>query len=354
MFDLRQKIAQMLIMGFSGCKLNENHPVYPWLAQEGLGGVLLFDYDLMQKKAGKNLVNQEQIRQLTQKLKSYSSQSIAGQQGMDLIIAVDYEGGAVDRFKSISGAAYTVSPEHLAQLDSKERRSILSNMAKMLQNLGFNLNFAPVVDLNINPHEGIIGPLGRCFSGNPDKVNQFALEFIEIFSEYGIHCCYKHFPGHGSAAADTHKGFVDVSESFTTEELRPYQLLKQSEFSPAMVMTAHVINRQLDPSGLPATLSRPILSHLLREQFGYQGIIISDDLQMHAISQHFSMDEALALTINAGADMLIVANQLGTITAQEVIDKIERQVSNGAIPISRIEQAFQRIVDLKQKQVCAA
>ncbi|WP_112219720.1 glycoside hydrolase family 3 N-terminal domain-containing protein [Legionella quinlivanii] len=354
MFDLRKKIAQMLIMGFSGTEINENHPVHSWLLKDGLGGVLLFDYDLIQKKAGKNLLHFEQIKKLTQQLKTCSSQSFAGQQGMDLIVAVDYEGGAVDRFKSIPGSTHTVSPEQLVQLDNEERKSIIAKMAKMLNHLGFNLNFAPVVDLNINPLEGIIGPLGRCFSANADKVDRFAQEFIEIFSEYGIHCCYKHFPGHGSAAADTHKGFVDVSNSFLPEELKPYQLLKQSRVMPAMIMTAHVINRQLDPSGLPATLSKPILSNLLREQLGYEGIIISDDLQMHAISQHFSMDEALALTINAGADMIIVANQLDTVSAPEVIDRIERLVSEGTIAAARIEQAFQRIADLKQKQICPA
>ena len=140
-----------------------------------------------------------------------------------------------------------------------------------------------------------------------------------------------------------------MTDYYQAEELVPYEdLLTDTTLPAAMVMTAHVINRQLDSTGLPATLSYPIISDLLRHQIGFDGIVISDDLQMYAISREYSLKDALRLTINAGADMLIFGNQLGQHTATEIIDCIEALVTAGEIALARIEQAYQRIVQFKQ------
>src|SRR5690606_38342744 len=136
--------------------------------------------------------------------------------------------------------------------------------------------FAPVVDLDLTHDSGIIGRLGRSFGMDSQEVGRNAEEFIKIFTGLGITCCYKHFPGHGSASGDTHLGFVDVTDTFRPDELAPYAALSQSDDMSVMVMTAHVINRKLDPSGLPATLSKLLLSGLLRQQLGFDGVIISD------------------------------------------------------------------------------
>ena len=339
MVCLRKKIAQMLIMGFAGCELTDNSPVVNWLRADGLGGVLLFDVALPQRTPGKNLRDKEQIKQLNQDLNNYSA---LANNPLPLLVAVDYEGGAVDRLSSIDGCMHTMPPCEQAQLSDDALKAEARRMAITLKQLGFNLNFAPVVDLNLNDQEGIIGKLGRCFSKNPEQVSHAAQLFVQAFTEQGIACAYKHFPGHGSATGDTHEGFVDVTETYQDSELLPYAALSHSTL-PVMVMTAHVINRQLDPSGLPATLSYPILTELLRVKLGFNGVIISDDLQMCAISQHYSIDEALRLTINAGADMLIFGNQLGSISATEVIDRIESLVNTGAIQSTRIDEAYQRI-----------
>jgi beta-N-acetylhexosaminidase len=331
-------------MGFSGLYIEEQSSIALCLSQEGLGGVLLFDYDLLHKKPGKNLVNREQIRQLTEQINDYA-------EGIPPFIAIDYEGGAVDRLSQIQGCHKTKKVSELAEMDDESLHQELVEMAETLQGLGFNLNFAPVVDLGLNNKEGIIAKLGRSFSADPVEVARFATRFVKVFADHGISCCYKHFPGHGSAIGDTHQGFVDVTETFQEKELEPYTQLLANKESSTMIMTAHVINHKLDPSGLPATLSRPILSGLLREQLGFDGVIISDDLQMHAIAHHFSVDEALCRTINAGADMLIFANQLGEISASEVIDRIERLVGEGQIEENRIRQAYQRIVKMKQRHL---
>jgi beta-N-acetylhexosaminidase len=126
----------------------------------------------------------------------------------------------------------------------------------------------------------------------------------------------------------------------------PFKSLAHSNW-PVMIMTAHVINRALDHTGLPATLSRTILTDLLRNELGFKGVIVSDDLQMRAIANHYSLEESLRLTINAGADMLIFGNQLGHHTATEVIDQVENLVNAGAIEEARIDEAWQRIAFLK-------
>lgn len=335
-------------MGFAGTAVDEESPIAHWLSADSLGGVLLFDYDLIDKRQGKNLVNQAQIKQLTHQLNCYAKKSSPSKDAPGLFIALDYEGGAVDRLRHIDGCMVTQNPSELAKLSDDAFRVEIEKMAKTLKSLGFNLNFAPVVDLNLTEEHGIIGSLGRSFSADPLKVARTAQKFVEIFAEQGLTCCFKHFPGHGSAIGDTHHGFVDVTETFKPSELEPYSLLlKQNEF-PVMIMTAHVINRQLDGNGLPATLSYPILTGLLREKLGFNGVIISDDLQMQAIANHYSLDDALCLTINAGADMLIFANQLGQITAPDLIDRIENLVHTNAISRSRIEQAYERIIHLKQ------
>lgn len=349
MITLRNKIGQMLVMGFSGTEINDNSPVAQWLSNDGLGGVLLFDKDLSTNLYGKNLKNQAQIKQLIHQLNDYASRVSCYNEEHPLLTALDYEGGVVDRLTHIDGCMSTMRPAELAKLSLSEFNEEAGQMAITLSSLGFNLNFAPVVDLNLNDQEGIIGKLGRSFSADPELVVRVARQFVDVFNRFGVACCYKHFPGHGSAVGDTHEGFVDVTDSFHFDELAPYQSLLGDVYKPVMVMTAHVVNKHLDSKGLPATLSHEVLTGLLRETMGYDGVIISDDLQMQAIANHFSIEEALCLTINAGSDMIIFGNQLGAISAPEVIDHIEQLVLHKKIDISRIDDAYRRIARFKQQ-----
>lgn len=346
MSTLRQQIAQMLVMGFSGTALTDENPVKYWLSEEGIGGVILFDRMLNQPDEPKNLVDKAQIKTLTCALKE-----AACDRALPPFIAIDYEGGEVDRLQWIEGCPKTLRPADLAQLTPHHLWEKTSEMAGALRELGFNLNFAPVVDLAVNTKAGIIGKRGRSFTAIPEKMAELASLFVEAFFEEGILCCYKHFPGHGSASGDTHLGFVDVTETFSVDELIPYRRLLQEHPVPVMVMTAHVINRQLDPSGMPATLSTPILTNLLRHEIGFEGVVVSDDVQMRALSAHYPLEEILARTIQAGADMIIFGNQWGNHTAPEVIDMIEKLVLSGQISSSRIEEAYGRIVRLKSSML---
>ncbi len=341
----------MLIMGFNGYDVDESSPVAQWIRRDEIGGVLLFDYDLPNKKFGKNLKNKSQIKSLNKKLFHFSIGSNDNQERLPLFIALDYEGGDIDRLKHIDDCARTIPPVMQAKLSDDALFQEAGIMAHTLKSLGFNLNFAPVVDLDLNNQVGIIGKRGRSFSNDPAAVIRAASQFVKAFKQQGMVCCYKHFPGHGSALGDTHEGFVNVTETFQPEELIPYEVLLQDHEAPVMVMTAHVVNQQLDQSGSPATLSYPILTNLLRHQLQFKGIIVSDDLQMKAISHHYQLSEALSHTINAGADMLIFGNQLGEISAPEVIDYIETLVQSGDISPIRIEESYQRIKQFKQKYI---
>ncbi|EHL32838.1 glycoside hydrolase family 3 N-terminal domain-containing protein [Legionella drancourtii] len=353
MITLRNKIGQMLIMGFAGSELHERSPVAEWLSQDGLGGVILFDQDVSTGTYGKNLKNQAQIKHLIHQLNQYSEKLFdEDNHALPLLIALDYEGGAIDRLTHVPGSMTTTPAYEMTRLSLEALNAELGEMAETLKALGFNLNFAPVVDLHMYDQQGIIGALHRSFSDDPETVIRMARQFVDVFRRYGIASCYKHFPGHGSALGDTHEGFVDVTDTFQRAELVPYSQLVKDVYQPTMIMTAHVINKHLDPQGLPATLSHEILTELLRKTMGYDGIIISDDLQMQAIADHYSLDEALRLTINAGADMIIFANQLDTITAPEVIERIECLVLEHKIDPHRIEEAYRRVIRLKQQITC--
>lgn len=352
LITLRNKIGQMLIIGFQGSDINEHSPVAQWLSDDGLGGVILFDKDLATGAYGKNLKNQVQIKQLIKQLNQFSTKNTANDDELPLLVAIDYEGGAVDRLTKIAGCMSTLNAVEQSRLSAGALEEEFSQMASTLHSLGFNLNFAPVVDLDLNDQMGIIGKLRRSFSKDPELVVRTASLFVEVFSRYGIACAYKHFPGHGSAVGDTHEGFVDVTDTYSADELVPYHRLLKDVHKPTMVMTAHVVNKHLDSKGLPATLSHEILTGILRESIGYDGVIVSDDLQMQAISSHYSLEDSLCLTINAGADMMIFANQLGSISAPEVIDCIEQLVINKKINLQRIDDAYRRIMRLKQQINC--
>lgn len=339
----------MLIMGFDGTEIHQDRSLIRHLIEDNLGGVLLFDYDLPLQKQGKNLISTSQTKHLINQLNHYAQKPYLNYEKLPLFIAVDYEGGAVDRLQHLPECHKTLTAEKLAALPLEVVKKEFAEMARFLKSLGFNLNFAPVLDLNLSQDKGIIGKLERSFGRDSKRVADMARVFVEVFAQFGIACCYKHFPGHGSAEGDTHEGFVDVSKTYQPDELLPYQMLIPENNHPTLIMTAHVVNTHLDPTGLPATLSKRILTTLLREEFGFNGIIVSDDLQMNAIAKHYSLEEALLRTINAGADMMIFGNQLGHHRADEIIDTIESLVRSGDISQSQIEASYQRIKTFKYK-----
>lgn len=342
---LRHKIGQMLLVGFQGAEVTPDSAIAKAITEQSVGGVILFDYDYQKKTYEHNIRNPEQLKQLTAQLQSFNSNA-----SIPLFIGVDYEGGKVNRLKENKGFPKTISAEAMALLPESEAEQYASNMANALKNAGVNLNFAPDVDLNVNPANPVIGKLGRSFSSDASIVAKYASLFADAHAKRGIMSVFKHFPGHGSSTSDSHLGFVDVTSTWQKEELEPYQqLLKDQTNTHSMVMTAHVVHQGLDPAGYPASLSKAMTTGLLRQKLHFNSVVVTDDLQMKAITDNYSLKEAVRFAVNAGADILVFGNQL-TPTHQdpsEIVNMIHEDVLSGEIPESRIDESYGRIVSLK-------
>ncbi|WP_028388998.1 glycoside hydrolase family 3 protein [Legionella fairfieldensis] len=349
--SLRDKIGQMLIIGFEGKHVDKNSPIIKAINENNIGGVILFDYNYRTNTFDKNIANPEQLKKLNQDLQSANTAANKKyhRPQLPLLISIDHEGGAVNRLKESDGFPATISAAETGKMNTNQAEQIAESMSKTLEDAGFNLNFAPALDVDTNPTNPIISQLGRSFSAKPSEVARFAGIYSRHFLHHAVQCAYKHFPGHGSAKTDSHLTFVDVTDSWQALELEPYKQLLGREDSCGMVMTAHIVNRLLDESGLPATLSHKMLTELLRERLQFEGVIITDDMQMKAISEHFSLEQALTLAINAGADMFIFGNQLTDKIQdpKEVIDLIEAKVKSGEINPSRIDKAYEHITAFK-------
>jgi beta-N-acetylhexosaminidase len=335
-------IGQRLLVGFRGTEVDEDHPIVKAIEQNHLGGVILFDYDAETKSFDRNIRSPDQVKKLTHDLQEASS--------TPLLIAIDQEGGTVCRLKEAYGFPATESAAYLGTKDDPAltRQHALS-LSKTLSEIGINLNLAPVVDLNINPDNPIIGQRLRSYSDNAEIVTKHALAFIQAHHENEILCTLKHFPGHGSSVGDTHHGLTDVTETWSDTELEPYAQIIQAGKADA-IMTAHVFNRYLD-ARFPATLSMTTITGILRRRLQYDGVIVSDDLQMGAIVQEYDLDTAVITAIDAGVDILAFANNNGY--EESVVTRVSRlikqQVSDCRISETRIAESFRRIQRLKSK-----
>ena len=268
---------------------------------------------------------------------------------LKLLIAVDQEGGKVQRLKSKYGF-YGKFPKasDVKKMNEKEIEKTYKRMSAELKSVGINYDLAPVVDLDINSKNHVIHGLGRSYGKEPKEVAKYARIFIKAMNENKVLTALKHFPGHGSSVGDTHKGYVDVTKLWKEEELEPYRLLKDDANT---VMVAHVFNKVLDPQ-YPATLSHKVITEKLREELKYEGVVITDDLQMGAISQKYKLKQVLELSINAGNDILLFGNQLdpsNTLRTKKLVDTIVALVESNTIKIGTIETAYKHIQTLKEK-----
>jgi beta-N-acetylhexosaminidase len=336
---LEAQVGQMLMIGFRGTEVGPKDTLWRLIEERNLGGVILFKRDA----PFSNIASPQQVARLNDTLQSIRSDT--------LLIAVDQEGGIVRRLASADG--FPDSPSHATlgeQDDLETTRAAARGIADTLATHGFNMNFAPVVDVNTHPDNPVIARWQRSFSADPEVVTRQARAYIEAHHEVGILATLKHFPGHGSSNNDSHKGFTDVTGSWDPRELRPYrQLIGEGRVD--LVMTAHVFHQGLDHQH-PATLSRPILGGLLRDELGYRGVVVSDDMQMGAIVQFYGFEEALELALRAGIDMLVLANNADAYdprVADRAIDHIVSLVKEGRIERESIYRSWQRIQELKQR-----
>jgi beta-N-acetylhexosaminidase len=332
----------MLLVGFRGTALDESNYIVRDIRTHRIGGVILFDRDAAVGTYGRNITSPAQLQALTASLRALSA--------TPLFIAVDQEGGNVCRLKQSCGFPPTVSAYYLGTLNNPIiTRICADSIATTLAENGFNMNFAPVLDLNINPLSPAIGKMERSFSADPAIVAAHARIFVETHDKNNVATCFKHFPGHGSATSDSHLGFVDVTDTWSDVELEPYRTLI-TEGNCRMVMTAHVFNRKIDPD-LPATLSHPFITGLLREQLGFDGVVVTDDLQMKGLTQFFNYETIVEKSILAGVDIILVSNNLSydPEVVPTTIGLVAGMVRSGRITEERIDNSYRRIMALKNR-----
>ena len=341
-FSLERKIGQMLMVGFHGTSAPKNSQICKDIKRYHVGSVILFDFNPVDKNKPKNIATKKQLVKLTKELQACSHDG-------KLLIAVDQEGGKVQRLKSKHGF-YGKFPKasDVIKMDQTQIRSTYTKMSKELKGVGINYNLAPVVDLDINMKNHVIHGLGRSYGRDPKVVAKYASTFIDAMHHYGVLTSLKHFPGHGSSVGDTHKGYVDVTKLWNRVELEPYRLLNKKADT---VMVAHVFNKRLD-ARYPATLSAKTVNGLLRNKLGFHGVVITADLQMGAISKKYGLKNTLQLAINAGDDILLFGNQLDprkTVATKKLVDTIVALVKEKKVSEQNINNAYNRIQKLKRK-----
>ncbi len=322
--NLKEKIGQLFIIGFHGTTVPAN--LAHILSFYKPGGVILF---------ARNLDDLAQATTLTKELRSHSPDT-------PLWISIDHEGGTV--FRLPNGLTPLPSSGELGRQNSEKRVAKVASIgARELRMIGVNVNYVPVLDLNTNPDNPIIGE--RSFGADPDHVSRLGWTTVKAYQEHGILPCGKHFPGHGDTNADSHHELPIVSlsaERLQERECRPFQTLIAKGL-PA-VMTAHVLYPQLDPD-FPASLSKSIQTGLLREELQFNGLIISDDLEMSAIIDHSDIQEAAITAIQAGTDHVLICHDEARQTSS--MDAVYKAVTDGRITESRIDESIDRIIHCK-------
>ncbi|MBI1961757.1 MAG: glycoside hydrolase family 3 protein [Candidatus Rokubacteria bacterium] len=335
---LEPELGQLLLVGFHGTE-PDDPALERLLCRARVGGVILF---------ARNIVDAAQVARLTAALAA-RAEACAGRRPL---VAVDAEGGRVMRLGPGAGYTATLSAQELGDandftLTELEARRI----ARMLRAAGITWNLAPVVDVGYNPANPVIVGTARAFSANPLLVAAHARAFVQGMRAEGVLTALKHFPGHGSSDEDSHEGLVDVTDTANPEvELAPYRLLIAERLADA-VMTAHVVNRRLDPRR-PATLSRATITGLLRGELGYDGPVVTDDLRMGAVERRWGVGDAAVHALRAGADVLLIADDRlpdGGSAAELALAALRRALARGRLDPERVAAALEHVRALRAR-----
>jgi beta-N-acetylhexosaminidase len=323
--DAKKNLGELFIIGFSGLELPSDTAVF--LSQAQIGGIILF---------AQNYENPGQLAELTNQIQENRGE-------LPLWISVDHEGGRVQRFRK----PFTKIPDAQAvgaTHSPKLAFEITEVMAKELKAVGININFSPVADINTNSKNPVIG--ARAYGSREELVSQMVSAVVRGHLVHGVQPCVKHFPGHGDTSTDSHFALPRVDT--------PMEVLKEREFRPfskafrshcSMVMTAHVLLSKIDPK-LPATLSPKIIQDILRNDLRFTGLIISDDMEMKAITDHFGAEDSPRFAIQAGCDLLIYRSEAG---ARHAYASLVKALEDGKLSPELVLQAAGRSKSLKRK-----
>lgn len=323
MNDYLDLAGQLIMVRLFGTELDTDTEAF--LRQYKVRGACLFR---------QNMVDAGQLTRLTGALREAM--------GPQALIALDQEGGAVVR------ATWVPPPPSAMALgaagDPQLAREVGAAVARAVRALGFNWNFAPVLDLNNNPHNPVIAE--RSFGADAATATSLAMAWMAGSESEGVACCVKHFPGHGDTHVDSHRDLPTVDKPLAELErfeFAPFRIAARGEHAASAVMTAHIVYPALDPV-FPATMSRPILTGILRERFGFEGVIITDGMDMHAIAHRYGAGEAAVNALVAGADMVMAIGARAT--QVETVHAIAAAIRDGVLPLAEVEARLARLAKL--------
>lgn len=323
---LEQKIGQLFIVGFEGDIINDE--IIDLVKNQEVGGLIYFS---------RNVLDSNQIITLNNEIKAIKKD-------IPLFISVDEEGGVVsrvpDEFLKLPSSGY------IGKFDDENLSyNIGSIIAKELKNLGFNMDFAPVLDIDSNPNNTVIGE--RAFGNNADIVSKLGIKTMEGLRDGGIIPVVKHFPGHGDTDIDSHYGLPIVTK--TLEELNNLEFIpfkNAIENGADVVMVSSIILSSID-SEYPATMSKKVTTDILRNKLNFDGVIATDDMTMGAIMDNYNLTDAVIMAINAGNDLILVCHGYDDIIKS--ISAVKDAVSSNIISEERIDESVYRILKLKEK-----
>jgi beta-N-acetylhexosaminidase len=337
--SLEEMAGQMIVVGFEGDSPGDAgvKAVVGDLEAGRIGGVMYLK---------KNVASLDGVAEMNALFREAAP-------GMVPFITLDQEGGAVERLTKDVGFTEIANAHTIAANNTPaEAEAIYAEMAEGIAEAGFSVNFGPVADLDTNPNNQIIARYGRSFSADPEIVTEYDRAFIEAHRASGLGTALKHFPGHGSSTDDSHEGFVDITTTWDELELEPYRALI-AEGEADMVMVGHLYHDDYaDGDGeTPSSLSPRWIDGVLRDELGYDGVVISDDLEMGAIREHFTLEETVTKAVRAGMDILLFSNTADYRPglAGEVLDILLAEAEADPAFAARIEESYGRIAALKSQ-----
>lgn len=321
------KVGQLLMIGIHGKTLNDDAKFM--LNEYRVGGIILFD---------RNMESKDQVKSLIIDInKTGKSAGLT-----PLFIGIDQEGGAVARMED---QLIKIPPaEELGKEPIEQAVSLAKQSGTELKDLGFNINFAPVADLGLT--------YGRSFSTNPDDVVRYASAVGKAYDEAGLWYSYKHFPGIGKTDVDLHAdtSVVPVSkETLLNEDTKVFvDLIKQSKPNTYAIMVSHAMYPQIDADH-PSSLSKAIITDWLRKDMGYDGVVVTDDMDMGALAKHYTFGDMAVQSILAGSDILLVCHEYEHM--QEAYNGLMKAVKDGRISKERLDESVKRILLMKMSKI---
>jgi len=335
---IEQMAGQMVVVGFQGDDVDDRSVVRlrEEIAAGEIGGIMYLKT---------NVASLRRVKAMNEAFLA------AAPDGLPPFITIDQEGGAVERLTRDVGFDELPTALQVANRRTPtQAETLYAGMAAAIGELGFTVNFGPVVDLAVNPNNQVIAKFGRAFGKTADVVVPYAEAFVRAHREAGLLTALKHFPGHGSSTADSHEGFVDITDTWKEAELEPYRRMIADGLAD-FVMVGHLIDTDVAADGMPSSLSPEWITGVLRDELGYEGVVISDDLEMGAIRDHFKLQEAVVKAVGAGMDVLLFTNTASYRPGlgDEVRDILVSAANADPVFYARIEESYARIVALKQR-----